>query len=123
MFLNKNSLYMDDISMGKYITQVKFGYHKLWSSDSGRALSGKQSGTLIGIFPKFTLSFRSLTAEELIYLSPHFDNPRQIIRYQDPNKNKELSIETYTGDWEIVYKTLKKGQTFDLSFIAIDRRK
>lgn len=123
MFLNKDSLHMDNISMGKYLTQAKFGYHKLWSKDSGRALSGKQSGTLIGIFPKFTLSFRSLTESELTYLTPHFDNPRQVIKYQDPNKNKELSIETYSGDWEIVYKNLRKGQPFDLSFIAIDRRK
>lgn len=123
MFLNKDSLHMDNISMGKYLTQVKFGYHKLWSKDSGRALSGKQSGTLIGIFPKFTLSFRGLTESELTYLAPHFDNPRQTIRYPDPNKNKELSIETYSGDWEIVYKNFKKGQPFDLSFIAIDRRK
>lgn len=123
MFLNKDSLHMDNISMGKYLTQAKFGYHKLWSKDSGRALSGKQSGTLIGIFPKFTLSFRGLTESELTYLAPHFDNPRQVIKYPDPNKNKKLSIETYSGDWEIVYKNLKKGQPFDLSFIAIDRRK
>ena len=123
MFLNKDSLYMDNISMGKYLTQVKYGYHKLWSSDSGRALSGKQSGTLIGIFPKFTLSFRSLTEKELTYLEPHFDNARQTIKYIDPNKNKEISIETYSGDWEIVYKNIKKGQAFDLSFIAVDRRR
>lgn len=123
MFLNKDSLYMDNISMGKYLTQVKYGYHKLWSSDSGRALSGKQSGTLIGIFPKFTLSFRSLTEQELTYLAPHFDNARQTIKYRDPNKNKEISIETYSGDWEIVYKNIKKGQAFDLSFVAVDRRK
>lgn len=123
MFLNKDSLYMDNISMGKYLTQVKYGYHKLWSSDSGRALSGKQSGTLIGIFPKFTLSFRSLTEQELTYLAPHFDNARQTIKYMDPNENKEISIETYSGDWEIIYKNIKKGQAFDLSFIAVDRRK
>lgn len=43
MFLNKDSLYMDGISMGKYLTQVKYSYPKLWSSDTGRALSGKQT--------------------------------------------------------------------------------
>ena len=115
MFLDKDSLYMDNISMGKYLTQVKYGYHKLWSSDSGRAL--------IGIFPKFTFSFRGLYENELTYLAPHFDNARQIIKYMDPNKNKEISIETYSGDWEIVYKNIRKGQAFDLSFIAVDRRR
>lgn len=123
MFLDKDSLYMDDISMGKYLTQVKYGYHKLWGSDTGRALSGKQSGTLIGIFPKFTLSFRRLYEEELTYLAPHFDNASQTIKYKDPNQNKEISIETYSGDWEITYKQLKIGQPFDLSFISIDRRR
>ena len=123
MFLDKDSIFMDDISMGKYLTQVKFGYNKLWSSDSGRTLSGKMSGTLIGIFPKLVMSFRSLTPEELIYLAPHFDNARQIIKYPDPNKNEQVIMETYTGDWEIVYKSMKKGQAFDLSFISVDRRK
>lgn len=80
-------------------------------------------GTLIGIFPKFVMSFRSLNEDELTYLAPHFDNARQNIRYMDPNKHKEISIETYSGDWEIVYKSIKKGQPFDLSFIAVDRRK
>ena len=123
MFLNKDSIYMDDISMGKYLTQVKFGYNKLWSKDSGRTLSGKMSGTLIGIFPKIIMSFRSLTPEELTYLAPHFDNARQTIKYPDPNKNQQVTMETYTGDWEIAYKNIKKGQAFDLSFISVDRRK
>ena len=123
MFLDKDSIYMDGISMGKYLTQVKFGYNKLWSSDSGRTLSGKMSGTLIGIFPKIIMSFRSLTPGELTYLAPHFDNARQIIKYLDPNKNEQITMETYTGDWEIVYKNIKKGQAFDLSFISVDRRK
>ena len=123
MFLNKDSVYMDNISMGQYLTQAKFGYHKLWSPDSGRTLSGKQSGTLMGIFPKITMTFRSLSKEELTYLAPHFDNARQTVSYPDPNKNTQVSMETYTGDWEIVYKHLNKGQGFDLSFISTDRRR
>ena len=123
MFIDKDSIYMDNISMGKYLTQVKYGYYKLWSNDSGRTLSGKMTGTLIGIFPKIIMSFRSLTPEELTYLAPHFDNARQTIQYIDPNKNTQLTMETYTGDWEIVYKNMRKGQPFDLSFISVDRRK
>lgn len=41
MFLNKDDLYMDGISMGQYLTQVRYGYNKLWSSDTGRTLSRK----------------------------------------------------------------------------------
>lgn len=123
MFLDKDSIYMDGISMGKYLTQVKYGYNKLWSNDSGRTLSGKMTGTLIGIFPKIIMSFRSLTPEELAYLAPHFDNAQQTLKYIDPNKNTEVTMDTYAGDWGITYKRLRKGQGFDLSFISVDRRK
>lgn len=123
MFLDENSIIMDNIKMGQYITQAKFGYHKLWSGDSGRTLSGKQTGTLIGIFPKITMSFRALTEDELEFLAPHFDNARQSIKYMDPNKKSQTTMETYTGDWEIIYKYMKKGQGFNLSFISVDRRR
>lgn len=123
MFINKNSLYMDGISMGQYLTEVKYQYNKLWSSDSGRTLSGKMSGTLIGIFPKIIMNFRKLTEQEIIYLAPHFDNPNQTITYRDPNKNTDVTIETYTGDWETAYKNAGKSDTFELSFISTDRRR
>lgn len=123
MFINKDSLYMDGISMGQYLTQAKYGYNKLWSSDTGRTLSGKMSGTLIGIFPKITMSFRKLTEAELIYLAPHFDNPNQTVIYKDPNKNANVAMTTYSGDWETVYKNMDKAEAFDLSFISTDRRR
>lgn len=123
MFINKNSLYMDGISMGQYLTQVKFQYNKLWSNDTGRTLSGKMSGTLIGIFPKIVMSFRKLTNEELIYLAPHFDANSQTITYKDPYKNADTTITTYTGDWETTYKNVGKSDTFELSFISTDRRR
>ena len=123
MFINKNSLYMDGISMGQYLTQVKFQYNKLWSNDTGRTLSGKMSGTLIGIFPKIVMSFRKLTNEELIYLAPHSDANSQTITYKDPYKNANTTITTYTGDWETTYKNVGKSDTFELSFISTDRRR
>lgn len=123
MFINKDSIYMDGISMGQYLTQVKYQYNKLWSSDTGRTLSGKMSGTLIGIFPKIIMSFRKLTNVELVYLAPHFDNARQTIQYRDPNKNRDVTITTYTGDWDTTYKNMDKADTFELSFISTDRRR
>jgi hypothetical protein len=123
MFIDKNSLYMDDISMGQYLTQVKYEYNKLWSSDTGRTLSGKMTGTLIGIFPKIIMSFRKLTQAELVYLAPHFDNSRQTITYKDPFKNQNVTITTYTGDWETTYKNMDKAEPFELSFISTDRRR
>ena len=123
MFINKDSLYMDGISMGQYLTQVRYGYNKLWSNDTGRTLSGKMSGTLIGIFPKIIMSFRKLTDDELVYLAPHFDNASQTITYKDPNKNAITTITTYTGDWETTYKNTGKPETSEISFIRTDRRR
>ena len=52
MFIDKDSLIVNGINLGRYIVQATYSYNKLWSNDSGRNLAGVQSGTLIGIFPK-----------------------------------------------------------------------
>ena len=38
MFIDKNSITIDGINIGQYIVEAKYGYNKLWSSDSGRNL-------------------------------------------------------------------------------------
>ena len=126
MFLDKNSIIIDGINMGQYIVQAQYSYNKLWSSDSGRNLAGVQSGTLIGIFPKIILQFRKLTKAELETIIPILDSARQNITYYDPNKKQNITIETYTGDYEIVNKyiigTNRKNEGFACSFIATSKR-
>ena len=39
MFIDKNSLKVNDLLLGQYITEAEYGYNKLWSSDSGRNLA------------------------------------------------------------------------------------
>ena len=39
MFLDKNSVIINGVSMGQYIVEAKFSYPKLWASDSGRNLA------------------------------------------------------------------------------------
>ena len=51
MFIDKDSLKVDGSNWGEYLVEVKFGYNKIWASDTGRNLAGSMSGTLIGIFP------------------------------------------------------------------------
>ena len=65
MFIDKDSIMINNVSFGQYILSAKYGYHKLWASDTGRNLAGVNTGTLIGIFPKITLQFRKLTKTEL----------------------------------------------------------
>ncbi len=125
MFIDKNSLIVNGINLGRYIVQATYSYNKLWSSDSGRNLAGEQSGTLVGIFPKIIVQFRKLTQIELETLAPVLDSARQTLQYYDPNKKAMTTMTTYTGDYEIVNKGIVghvKNEGFQISFIATKRR-
>ena len=125
MFINKDSLIVNGINLGRYIVQATYSYNKLWSSDSGRNLAGEQSGTLVGIFPKIVVQFRKLTQTELEDLAPVLDNARQTVQYYDPNKKAMTTMTTYTGDYEVVNKGIighVKNEGFQISFIATKRR-
>ena len=125
MFIDKNSLIVNGINLGKYIVQATYSYNKLWSSDSGRNLAGTQSGTLVGIFPKIIVQFRKLTQTELETLAPILDSSRQTVQYYDPNKKTMTTMSTYTGDYEVVNKGIVghvKNEGFQISFISTKRR-
>lgn len=125
MFIRKDSLIVNNINLGNYIVEARYGYNKLWSNDSGRNLAGVQSGTLIGIFPKIVVQFRKLTQTELETLTPILDSARQTVQYYDPNKKAMTTMTTYTGDYEIVNKGIVghvKNEGFQISFISTKRR-
>ena len=125
MFINKNSIIINGISMGQYIVEAKFGYNKLWGEDSGRNLNGDMVATFIGKFPKITLQFRKLTKSELEYIAPVLDSARQTVTYYDPSKHSNVTMTTYTGDWEITNKHIinnsRKNEGFSISFIAVKK--
>lgn len=125
MFIDKDSLIVNGINLGRYIVQATYSYNKLWSSDSGRNLAGEQSGTLVGIFPKIVVQFRKLTKTELEDLASVLDSARQTVQYYDPNKKTMTTMTTYTGDYEVVNKGIighVKNEGFQISFIATKRR-
>ena len=126
MFINKNSITINSVSMGQYLVEAKYNYNKLWASDSGRNLAGKMTGTLIGIFPKIVLQFRKLTKSELELIVPILDSATQSFTYYDPNKKASTTITTYTGDYEIVNDRIisgnSKNEGFQVSFIAVSKR-
>lgn len=122
MIIDSNSLIIDTISMAQYIVEAKFGYHKLWSSDSGRNLAGSQSGTLIGIFPKITLQFKKLTKAQIEIIAPILDKANQSVTYYDPYKKTNITMITYTGDWELINRNVLSNQGFSCSFISTKKR-
>ncbi len=126
MFINKNSIVINNINFGQYLTKVKYQHPKLWGSDTGRNLAGKMTGTLVGIFPKITLSFKRLTADELKYIAPILDSEYQTLSYFDPATNSTITMQTYTSDWDYenigVVSGNRKNDSFDCSFIAVEKR-
>lgn len=126
MFLDTNSIIINNINIGQYLVEAKFGYNKLWAQDSGRNLAGVMSGTLLGIFPKIILQFRRLTKAELEIITPILDSARQTVTYYDPTKHSNVTMTTYTGDYEISNKgRINKGhknEGFSCSFISISAR-
>jgi hypothetical protein len=126
MFVDKNSIIINNINMGQYLVQAQYSFNKLWSSDSGRNLAGTQTGTLIGIYPKLILQFRKLTKSELEIIVPILDSARQTVSYYDPNKKTQTTMTTYTGDYEITNKNIingnRKNEGFSCSFISISKR-
>lgn len=123
MFINKDSIVINNVSMGQYILSAKYEFNKLWATDSGRNLAGKMTGSLIGIFPKIVLTFRKLTKEELNIIAPIIDSATQTVTYYDPSKNQNVTMTTYTGDWSIINKSIGKNSSFDCSFISNERRR
>ena len=126
MFINKDSIIINGINMGDYLVEAKYGYNKLWSSDSGRNLAGTMSGTLVGVFPKIIWQFKPMTKSELEVIVPILDSVNQTVSYYDPKKKAQTTMTTYTGDYEIVNRNIISGditnEGFSCSFIATRKR-
>lgn len=131
MYIDKNSLKVkignqNYVNLGQYITNVEYQYNKLWGKDSGRNLAGEQSGTLLGVFPKLVVSFRKLTKSEMETLTPILDSALQKVSYYDPNKQAQVEMDTYTGDYSYTNNTIigndRKNSDFQISFISIRKR-
>ena len=123
MFINKDSIMLNNISMGQYLLSAKYEYNKLWGSDTGRNLAGKMTGTLVGIFPKLTLTFRKLTQTEMNIIAPILDSANQTLVYYDPTKNTNTTLTTYTGDWSYENKRIvDKNDSFSCTFISTEKR-
>ena len=133
MFINANSLYIKKqggsyVNLGQYLTQVEYGYNKLWGKDTGRNLKGKTTGTLLGIVDKIKLSFGPLTQTQLETLSPILNSAWQTVKYYNPDRKALIEIQTYTGDWATTNKNTfsnvaKANESFEISVIATTPRK
>lgn len=127
MFINKDSIVINGVNMGQYLVEARYSYSKLWDGSSGRNLAGSMISTLVGIFPKLILQFAPLTQTEFETIAPILDSARQTVSYYDPNKRAQITMTTYSGDYEVVNKGVlsdgAKIEGFSCSFISTTRRR
>ena len=98
MLIDKESLIIDGVKMAQYLTEAKFGYHKIWGKDTGRSLSGDNSGTLKGIYPKITMTFRRLNDEEVGVILSLFNKAENKVTFYNPDlKKKIVNMSCYLG--------------------------
>lgn len=123
MIIDKESLIIDDIKMAQYITQVKFGYHKIWGKDTGRALSGDNSGTLKGIYPKITMTFRKLNEEEVGVILSLFNKAENKVTFYNPDLKKKIyNMSCYSNDQEMEQKYLGRIDGYSSAVISNKKR-
>lgn len=112
---------------GQKIPKIKgyqVGYHKLWSSDSGRTMDGRNSGTLIGIFPKITLKIGELTQDEMADLLSLVNVASQNVTYYDTEYKRTVTDSFYFGDVEDELKrqATMRHKEINISIIANNPR-
>ena len=120
MFINKDSLKINGISIGKYITEATYGFYATWSSDTGyNTLSGNFVGTFKGTYPKITVKFaKSLSIADLETLTTSiFRTISQTIVYDDPDGTTK-TITTHKGDLALKFTGIKKKEAFSYDFVG-----
>ena len=106
------------------IVDYEVQYCKLWSSDTGRSMTGENKGTLIGIFPKIVLKLGHLTESEMSEFLSLVNQSRAWVKYYDTEKLKWLEEEFYFGDAQDQLNRQRdmSHKPISISIIAIRRR-
>ncbi len=108
-----------------YIKTFKVGRSKLWK-DADRAMSGTVNATLIGIFPKISITTRRLTQEEMAQLCSILDKPSFTVQWFDVRSQSTHTAAYYASDYdtEILEGEKERGLYKELSvnLVPIARR-
>ena len=92
------------------LISYKVDYNKLWGTETGRSLDGTFSGSIIGVFPKLTITIRASKKPIVVdgtsrnakwiesKLLSVFNREYETITYYDPYKNENKTKTFYFGD-------------------------
>lgn len=99
-------------------TAYSVGYHKLWSSDTGRSMTGENKGTLIGIFPKISVSLGRMSEDDMSAIINLTMQPKANVKYYDVGKKDVVTESFYFGDvsadLEKKHSMYHKGTSFSI---------
>ena len=85
------------VPLGKK-TAYKVDYCKLWSSDTGRSMTGENKGTLIGIFPKISVSVGRMSEDDMSAIINLTMQASANVKYYDVGKKDLVTASFYFGD-------------------------
>lgn len=107
-----------------HITKYKIGRSKLWK-DADRNMAGDVRASLIGIFPKITMSVGILTQDEIAELCELLDKDYFTVEWFDVRVQETVSTDYYASDYDIELLNKKKGlyQPFDVSLVPVSKRR
>ena len=111
------------VTLGKKVA-YKVTYCKLWSSDTGRSMTGENKGTLIGIFPKIEVTLGRMSAADMGAIIELTNQARADVKYYDVGKNASVTASFYFGDVsaELERQSTMYHKGFKFSIIANKKR-
>lgn len=89
----------DYVPLGK-LTQYNATLPKLWSSDTGRSMTGENKGTLVGIFPKLVVKCGRMGEDDMSSFLYLVNQASANIQYYDPQYKKTVTASFYFNDAE-----------------------
>lgn len=106
------------------LVSYKVTYCKLWSSDTGRSMTGENKGTLIGIFPKIEITLGKMTASEMAAFLSLVNVSSANVTYYDTERQQPITNSFYFGDAydEIQRQSNMSHKQTQISIIANKRR-
>lgn len=102
---------------------MKVARNKLWGKDTGRSISGKMKGTLIGIYPKIQASIDFTTEDDLKGLCDELDKAEIAIKYYSAKHKAMVFLGTYSADYETILISTNPVDydPTEITFISLDK--
>ena len=108
-----------------HITSYKIGRSKLWKN-ANRNMEGDLKGaSLIGIFPKISMSVGYTTQEEMAELTALLDQDFFTVTWYDVRIQDVVSTQYYASDYDVELDNKSKGRykPFTVELVPVNKRR